>query len=113
MSGRTRNVYLLRHGESEANVAKIISSGKAARAGHGLTAKGQVQAQNAAKDFLISESGANAVCFIATSPLLRAKQTADIFARGIEKAVDRIVRVEEEDLRERSFGSLDGPLGLL
>ena len=107
--------YLLRHGESEANVAGIISSGSVARVSHGLTSLGEDQARAAGRHFVAecNENGFGDVhCRVVSSPLLRAKQTADLFVKGIREgstssAVD-IVRIEDEDLRERSFGSLDG-----
>ena len=83
--------YLLRHGESEANVAGIISSGSVARVSHGLTSLGEDQARAAGRHF-VAECNENRLamyCRVVSSPLLRAKQTADLFVKGIREGPRR------------------------
>ncbi|MBO0821370.1 MAG: histidine phosphatase family protein, partial [Nocardiopsaceae bacterium] len=71
-----RNRYfLMRHGQSKANVAKIIVSSLAADASgdYGLTALGREQVLLAAK-----RSGLPPDTVICSSPFARARQTAEI-----------------------------------
>ena len=102
--------YALRHGESEANEAGVISSGADARIEHCLTDKGIAQVELAAKAFLeILCSDDCDSCYVVASPLLRAQHTADVFCDGISSSSKvRLIRSKEENLRERYFGDLDG-----
>ena len=120
--------YLLRHGQSTANVAGIISSARslAGSSKHGLTLLGVQQGREAAKSLvdLIAEDVAGAggtgrVHFI-SSPFVRAKETAEMCLRGMSGNAEVAARVGslglEVDpdvalvnmLAERFFGRLDG-----
>ncbi len=86
--------YMVRHGETEWNVKKIIQ-------GHTdipLNAKGELQARSLGK--LLAGIQFDAAF---SSDLLRAKQTAEIIA--VEK---KIAVQTTRLLRERSFGKLEG-----
>lgn len=100
------DVWVLRHGESTANVEGVIVSvpGPRALTDVGLTALGREQAQAAARWALEQGLGADAV--IISSDFARARQTAEVFADGIGAVAPRL----DERLRERSFGTHDeGP----
>jgi broad specificity phosphatase PhoE len=88
-------LYFVRHGESEANVLRVISNrGRM----HGLTDKGRQQALALAGAL----HGAR-ISAILSSPLLRAAQTAEILAQWLE------VGVETSDaLREPDCGIAEG-----
>jgi broad specificity phosphatase PhoE len=99
-------VWVLRHGESTANVEGLIVSvpGPRALVEVGLTDLGREQARAAA--LRARESGMGADALVLTSDFARARETAEEFATGIGAAAPR----PEERLRERSFGSHDeGP----
>lgn len=89
-------LYFARHGESEANILRIFSN---RGHGHPLTATGVRQAESLASS-LVGVSFARAYA----SPLLRARQTADIVARRL--SVETVIVVE--DLREYDVGVLEG-----
>ena len=85
--------YFFRHGESEANAAKLFASVKINPV---LTEKGRGQAANmqlVMKDIPIER--------IYVSPLIRAKETAGIIFPGRELMID-------DNLRETNVGVLDG-----
>ncbi|RIK26407.1 MAG: hypothetical protein DCC52_10270 [Chloroflexi bacterium] len=63
--------YFVRHGESEANVTREFSNDN--RVKHPLTANGRAQAQALAEQLRATEFAA-----LYASPLLRARQTAEI-----------------------------------
>lgn len=87
-------MYFARHGESVANVLKVISN----RPGvHGLTAKGQEQAAG------LAEALRGRVSTVYTSPLLRAVETAAVVcgALGLPLHVT-------DALREYDCGQLEG-----
>ncbi len=73
---------LVRHGESETNVRNIIS---ADYTGYPLTQEGKKQARRAAEELAPIR-----INFIATSPVQRARETADIIAAttGISEFVE-------------------------
>ena len=85
--------YFFRHGESEANKAKLFASVKIDPS---LTEKGKEQALN-----LREEMKNIPVERIYTSPLKRAKETAGLIFPGKVLMVD-------ENLRETNVGALDG-----
>lgn len=92
-------LFLLRHGESQANVDDIINDDPKRPAP--LTAKGEAQARAAARglrEILAGEPFARAWC----SSFLRARQTAQIILEGLETLL-----LEEVRLNERHSG-LDG-----
>ncbi|KAL7487067.1 hypothetical protein ACHAW6_012686 [Cyclotella cf. meneghiniana] len=108
--------YALRHGQSLANVAKIISSDPAiSTVEHGLSGVGREQAKSAgelfASDYLDSESSQYQGVAIFTSDFRRARETASQFADEIRKKEIPLYNdgvVLETRLRERFFGELNG-----
>lgn len=117
--------YMLRHGQSTANIAEIISSSRslAYSEKHGLTAFGYEQGKTSANQLLdiLEQEGAKSgqkVVFV-SSPFARAKQTAEACMDGlmdIEGNEERIeamgLKIEgtieiENGLMERYFGRLD------
>lgn len=102
----THRVWVLRHGESTANVEGLIVSvpGPRALTEVGLTPRGREQARAAARDGRAQGLGPETV--VITSDFARALQTAEEFAAGLGAAPPRV----DERLRERSFGTHDeGP----
>jgi broad specificity phosphatase PhoE len=116
--------YLLRHGQSTANVAGVISSSRslAYSEKHGLTLLGYEQGEESANHLLdvLQAQGAQAgdkVLFV-SSPFARARQTAEACLDGL-KGVDQNRRIKglgleiewnivlENRLMERYFGRLD------
>ena len=69
-------VYFVRHGESQANLLRMISNRQLP---HGLTERGIQQGVRLAESFL-----GHAITHIYTSPLLRAVQTARILSERLE-----------------------------
>ncbi|WP_422115650.1 histidine phosphatase family protein [Brachybacterium sp. UNK5269] len=100
------DVWVLRHGESTANVDGLIVSRPTARALQevGLTERGREQARAAARQ--ARELGLGSGALIVSSDFARARETAEEFARGLGAAAPQL----EARLRERSFGRHDeGP----
>jgi probable phosphoglycerate mutase len=91
--------YIMRHGESDANVTRLIVSDPLAGVqSYGLTDKGKTDVGKA-----IEESGlTSAVDIVYTSEFMRARQTAEIVAKlcGAELKTT-------PHLRERFFGEYD------
>jgi broad specificity phosphatase PhoE len=116
--------YLLRHGQSTANVAEIISSSRslAYTDTHGLTLTGYQQGQASAASLLeciqqstLSTSNHDRIVLI-SSPFARAKQTAEACLEGLQKLQDQIDSlgleletniIMQDKLVERYFGRLD------
>jgi broad specificity phosphatase PhoE len=88
-------LYFVRHGESEANVLRMISNRDLK---HGLTYKGRQQAAELADNLRGAGAGR-----IFTSPLLRAVQTAEI----LSSALDTDYEVTDA-LREFDCGIAEG-----
>ncbi|WP_110927984.1 histidine phosphatase family protein [Bacillus massiliglaciei] len=88
--------YLVRHGETDWNKEKRIQG----RSEVPLNAKGIQQAKRTA-DLLATRK----IEIVLTSPLYRARQTAKIISRKLNRE-----SVIYEGLTERSFGSLEGIL---
>ena len=115
--------YLLRHGQSTANVAEIISSSRslAYTSKHGLTDLGYQQGKQSASHLLDAlESTAcqpgDQVVFI-SSPFARAYQTSLACLDGLDELDGRVKEmgldiskdvVMNDNLVERYFGRLDG-----
>lgn len=94
--------FLLRHGQSEANVRRLIASRPAAaERGFGLTSIGREQVRASLK--AARESGVlPATCMVVSSPLLRAFESAQIAAEMLDATVTIDAR-----LAERGFGDLE------
>jgi broad specificity phosphatase PhoE len=115
--------YLLRHGQSTANVAGIISSARslAYTDEHGLTELGYQQGKSAAHQLISllrnQSKPAQKVVFV-SSPFARAHQTAQACLEGLlEEHEDELEEmgldvshdiVVDDRLMERYFGRLDG-----
>ncbi|KAL7540454.1 hypothetical protein ACHAXR_010117 [Thalassiosira sp. AJA248-18] len=125
--------YLLRHGQSTANVQGIISSARslAGSSKHGLTLLGIEQGRDSAAslvDFIAEDmnDGDNDMpkstkqVYFYSSPFARAKETAEQCLRGIignEEVAERVKELGlkvnddislDDGLMERFFGRLDG-----
>ncbi|MDN5899015.1 MAG: phosphoglycerate mutase family protein [Brachybacterium sp.] len=102
----TNRLWVLRHGESTANVQGLIVSvpGPRALTEVGLTARGRGQARAAGREGLAQGLGPRTV--VVSSDFARALETAEQFAAELGAAPPRADR----RLRERSFGWHDeGP----
>ena len=91
-------IYFIRHGESEANLKQVFAG---QREDSPLTQTGLQQAADAVKDL----NGIQ-VDTIYSSPLLRARQTAEEVAKGIGYSTEAIVI--DQRLTEYDMGSLTG-----
>jgi broad specificity phosphatase PhoE len=83
----------VRHGQSQANYDKVLAAPDSP-----LTDEGRAQAQKAGR-----ELQGKGITRIISSPLLRARETADIIAKEIAYTGEITVI---DDLRERGFGQL-------
>ena len=92
-------LYLIRHAQSEANKQRIMAS----RLPFPLTEDGKADAD------LIAEELAERVSIdrIISSPLVRAKQTAESFARRYGLRVEEDVRISEQELGRYSGMTYD------
>lgn len=115
----TQSYFALRHGQSLANVAKIISSDpKISTVEHGLSDVGKDQAKVAGESFAsahIGEETTDRKCMgvaVFSSDFKRARETASIFANELARSGVTLYNggdiVLEERLRERYFGELNG-----
>lgn len=105
--GPLKNTYLiLRHGESEANVEGVACNTVALeeKRPYKLTDLGKQQAASACIDWerrgVLKDQ-----LVVVTSPLTRAKETAEIFCRGVNYQGDLIV---DDRLIERHAGKIEG-----
>jgi len=109
----SQSYYALRHGQSLANVAKIISSDPSiSTVEHGLSDVGKGQATDAAELF-VSMYCPKTYCGVAifSSDFLRARETANFMAVALTKANIPLYRDEvvlDLRLRERYFGDWNG-----
>lgn len=98
-------IVLLRHGESEANVAGIVvSKPENGVNGYGLTAAGREQARSAAAEILRLSAGRRVV--LASSDFKRAAETADEVEAALRGKAD-VSRETVVGVRERGFGELE------
>ncbi len=100
-----RTLYFIRHGQSEANVLRVISNRGQV---HGLTDLGRQQASSLAEQLRDSNAG---ITKIYSSPLLRARQTAEILAQGLASGLGTggALPIEITDaLREFDCGAVEG-----
>ena len=100
-SGNT--YFVMRHGEAEGNVKGFFDSD--GNTTNGLTEKGR--AQSRAGGTSLAGKG---VTKIYASPLLRARQTAEIVAQALDISIDAILY--DERIRELGFGEFDGKIAL-
>lgn len=90
--------YVMRHGESEANIKNIIDcDGDTTNA---LTEKGVAQAKEAGKSFK------EKIDLIVASPFLRTRQTAE----EVSKALGGVEIVTNDNLKEFNLSEFDGRL---
>lgn len=98
----TNRYYVLRHGESEANVRRLIVGAPAnGRGSYGLTRDGRLQVASSLLKFLRRARDVR-LDLVVSSPFLRARQSARI-AGAI---ADVEIRTDAR-LRERGFGPLE------
>jgi 2,3-bisphosphoglycerate-dependent phosphoglycerate mutase len=103
---RAIRIFLLRHGESEANLDKRIN---ARQPDHSvpLSAEGHRQAA-AAGQFLAQTLAGGGRIRIFVSPYERTRQTAAAVAEAFDAASIRYDKREATELRELEFGLFDG-----
>jgi len=91
-------IYALRHGQTDLNASKRIQG-----CGYDppLNAVGRRQAKSAAR--LLESKGIGVIC---SSPLKRARETAEIVAKRLKFDKTQIIKCER--LRERDFGDYEG-----
>jgi glucosyl-3-phosphoglycerate phosphatase len=96
------NFFLLRHGQSEANVKGLIASSPAAAAtAFGLTDKGRAQV-HASLTSALATNILPQTCHVISSPLRRARESAEIAA----EILGTVVRIDSR-LAERGFGEFE------
>ena len=115
--------WVLRHGQSKANVAKVIASSPIiAKQKYGLSEVGNVQAAQAGEAVIQAfEASQRASLLLLSSDLLRAKETAEIVQQTVQQAGIPLYEnpsitttsiqaglAMEPRLRERWFGEWDG-----
>ncbi len=102
-----RNRYfVMRHGESEANVLGIaVGDPQRGVAGFGLTDLGRRQVAQAARAFEETYAFVLGETEIVSSDFRRTRETAELFAESLGSSIR--VRLTE-GLRERFFGRLEG-----
>lgn len=116
-SGLKNSYFMVRHGESTANVAGIVSSDPAvATVTHGLTEAGRKQVAEAAAEWH-KQLPLHQPIIILSSDFLRAKETAEVVKETLLRHRLRVGLastdafnsvVLEPQLRERSFGRHEG-----
>lgn len=93
---KSNNIYfLMRHGESQTQIKKIIDSGEG---NYSLTTIGKDIVKNQAKKLLRQK-----IDLIFSSDILRAKQTAEIISKILGKEI-----IFDKRLREANFGYFSG-----
>ena len=115
--GLKNSYFMIRHGESTANVAGIVSSDPdVATVTHGLTEVGRTQVAEAAAEWH-KQLPVHQPIIILSSDFLRAKETAEVVKETLLKHRLRVGLassdtfnsvVLEPRLRERSFGRHEG-----
>lgn len=92
-----KHLYFIRHGQSEMNKAGLLAGSTETP----LSSEGREQAKLAGQDAKKLE-----IDLIISSPMSRAKETAEIIAAEISYQPDEIIF--DKRLVERNFGSLEG-----
>lgn len=95
--GNPNSVYLVRHGEGEQNIARILNSAEE-KDRYGLTSRGIQDVEKLAVS--LREQGIDAIFH---SPLRRARETADLLSQAFG-----IPMKEDDRLRETDFGFFHG-----
>ena len=90
-------IYLMRHGQSQANIERIFANGDE---GFPLTKEGIRQAEMAARYLRLKN-----ICRIYSSPILRAMETSSIVSSELEIEVKPM-----DEIREFHVGELEGKL---
>jgi isoleucyl-tRNA synthetase len=98
-NGQITKLILVRHGEAENNVKNIISD-KIDK--YGLTEKGRKQIETAAEKIKTEIAGRGDKAVMFSSPILRARETAEIIAGKLGLKFET-----EKELREIELGSWD------
>ncbi|KUN75121.1 histidine phosphatase family protein [Streptomyces griseoruber] len=96
--GSSTHVLLVRHAQSHASVKKLIAGSRSCR---GLTERGREQAARLTARLAAERLRPHALL---TSPVRRARETADILARGLRVGAPDV----EREVRELDFGAADG-----
>ncbi len=95
--------FLMRHGESLANVAdKIISLPENGLNGYGLSELGREQARNSAEDSALPPT-----TLVVASDFMRTRQTAEVVCSTLGLRPAKL----DPGLRERAFGGLEEQTG--
>ena len=112
--------YLLRHGQSTANVEGIISSARslAGSTKHGLTLLGEQQGRESARplvdliemDMKDGQLESTKKVYFYSSPFARAKETAYACLKGIKEEHDVVEKVQELGLDVNGDVSLEDRL---
>lgn len=97
-------VFIVRHGESEWNVARLTQGQTSHPA---LTDRGREQVR-AAGDDLVAVLAQHPVPQVWTSDLVRARQSAEIVATALAPRFPDVAAVPDQRLREQHLGSLEG-----
>lgn len=92
-----KNLYYIRHGQSQSNVDKTWG-GDAPLTAQGIAEASKAGIDAAAEGFMPD--------IIITSPLKRAQKTAELVAQGIGYPLDKIIF--DERLHEREMGDVTG-----
>jgi isoleucyl-tRNA synthetase len=95
--GNPNKLFLIRHGEAEKNIARILSS-YPEKEDNPLTKKGKEQIKAAAEELKDKK-----IDIIISSPLQRAQESAEIIAKEIGVKI-----IVDEKIRELDYGQLDG-----
>ena len=101
---KTNDFFIVRHGQSEANVSDIISC-LSGEFGDKLTQVGKKQCQETGKKII--ELNQKIDIFI-SSPFKRTRETAEIIAETINFPKDKIIY--DDRIKEKDFGNVNGEL---
>ena len=97
-------IYVLRHGQTAMNAKNQIMG----RTDIPLSAEGRKQAQEAAEK-IAAFSKEKLPIIIISSPLIRAKQTAQYVADELEETCGEVIKIRYDDhLIEQDYGELEG-----
>lgn len=110
MKNKMKNIYLIRHGESVANINQKIYQSTADHA-VALSPNGEIQAKEAGEKLLklLPEDIQSEKLRIWTSPYKRTRQTASILLKELQSRFPGQVDIREHiNLCEQQFGLFDG-----